>query len=159
MNREGFAEIAVRLGEGVEISFSDTLEVSLDCEACRRRCRTVVFARPGVAGRCTPTGHAFEGRLLRVIALASKARYEFEYRFSTFVDAQYPDEQRYGGIEKGAPTWVRASFEVVCGSCGRSAKGGVQTNIVRPWVCLCACGKLLYEDVAAPSMGWSPAVP
>jgi hypothetical protein len=159
MKREGFAEIAVRLAEGVAISFSDALEVSLDCESCRRRCRTVVFARPGVAGRCTPTGHEFNGRLLRVLPSASKVRYEFEYRYSPFIDAKYPDEQRYGGIERGAPTWVRASFEVVCAACGRSAKGSTQTNIVRPWACLCACTKLLYEDVSPPSIGWSQAAP
>lgn len=157
MMRRGFAEITLHLGEVAEISFSEAVEVSLDCELCRRRCRTVVFAQPGVPGQCTPTGHEFGGRLLSVWQSASSVRYEFEYGYEPFIDAKYPDEQRYSVFERGAPTWVRASFAVICASCGRSTRGSTQTNIVRPWACFCPCRKLLYEDISAPSMGWSQA--
>ena len=154
MKRLGFAEFKLVLGKDVTVAFEQRIEVSLDCTSCRRRCRTVVFPGLHVPGRCDPRRHPFGGQLVQFQAVEHGARYEFEYSYSPFVDEKYPDEKRYGGHERGAPSWVRAYFETTCPSCGNSRTGGTQTNIVRPWTCVCTCGVPLYTDTVPPTLGW-----
>jgi hypothetical protein len=153
MKRLGFAEASLHLAEGVAISFKESLEVSLDCASCRRRWRTVIFAKPGQPGRCTPTGHAFEGRLLKVTSTGPVARFDFEYEYRPFVDEKHPERQAYG--DAGAPTWARIGFMVTCPACGRSKEESTQSNLVRPWRCRCSCGATLFDDLAPPRTGWS----
>jgi hypothetical protein len=155
MNRLGSAVISLRLGRCRSIVFEEALEVSLDCPVCSRRSRTVFFSGPGQPGRCS-SDHGF-GTLLAVTQSGSSAKYEFEYAYEPFVDAKYPDERRYAAEIKGSPTWVRAYFNVVCSSCGRSEKRSTQTNLVRPFAYPCRCGAILFEDVDTPELDWSEA--
>jgi hypothetical protein len=142
------AEVAVRFefAPGAGIIFLDPLEVSLDCPVCRRCHRTVVFREGQAEGICTPTGHAFPGRIVgkqvgRDGRVASVV-YRVEYRYEPFTDAKYPDHRK----PTGEPTWGRVAFEVACPSCGQSTQASTQTNIVRPWVCRCKCGCVLYTE-------------
>jgi len=64
--RIGIVRASLEFDPNAVVAFDRKLEVSLDCHVCRRRCRTVIF-RPGEAhGVCTPTKHAFSGRILNV---------------------------------------------------------------------------------------------
>jgi hypothetical protein len=60
------AEVSARFAfaEGAGVTFSDSLEVSLDCCICHRCRRTVLFQLGSVEGKCTPTGHPFPGKLV-----------------------------------------------------------------------------------------------
>jgi ribosomal protein S27E len=155
MKRIGIAEFEVQLLKGMLSSVQSRLEVSLDCSDCKRRHRTVVFDRPGARGRCTPTGHEFKGLISSIDDRVAGAVAKFEYEYEPFTDAKYPDEKRYAGFERGAPSWVRFHFSVRCLKCGSTSAHSTQTNIVRPWKCTCTCGAPLYVDMQAPRMGWS----
>ena len=76
--------------DGAAVTFSDTLEVSLDCCICHRCRRTVVFKVGGVEGKCTPTGHPFPGKIVGVEASANSVVYRLEYWYESFEDAKYP---------------------------------------------------------------------
>jgi hypothetical protein len=138
----------------VSLAVIAPFEVSLDCVACRRRLRTVVFGAAGATGRCTPTGHPFAGRLLRLEVRGEAISGLFSYRYTPFVDVKYPDEYLYEGFERGAPAWVRFSFVVTCGSCGGSYRESTQSNLNRPWTKTCECGAILYEDRTVPTLSW-----
>ena len=154
MKRLGRAEFEVRFLHGEIVVVQPQLEVSLDCTTCRRRHRTVVFDQLGVHGRCTPTGHEFDGRVSSIERRPSGAVAEFRYHYEPFTDTKYPDEKRYVGFERGAPSWVRFHFHVRCLKCGETSVQSTQTNIVRPWKCMCACGASLYVDEQEPRVSW-----
>ena len=159
MRRIGTASFELDMLNSRVARVSDCLEVSLDCSRCSRRHRTIVFDRPNALGRCTPTRHEFDGLLLRVDANDAGAMALFRYEYEPFVDAKYPDERRYSGFEAGAPTWVRFHFVVVCAACGKESAATTQTNIVRPWHCMCSCGSVLYRELGVPHLAWSESQP
>lgn len=157
MRRRGVIECTINARAIASLRFLETLEVSLDCVACLRRTRTVSFGASGSGPPlCHPTRHPYDGELLeRTIAASNSIRFVIGYGYVPFVDTKYPDELRYHGMERGAPTWARIHFEVCCASCGRLGTHSTQTNIVRPWLCACTCGAILYEDTAPPALSWS----
>jgi hypothetical protein len=155
---ERVAEITVRLecGAEVAVSFCDPLEVSTHCPVCRRFYRTVVFREGLAEGKCTPTGHAFPGRITgkRVGQDGSVASvvYAVRYRYEPFTDAKFP------GLPPSTKlTWGRVAFEVSCPACGRATKASTQTNMVRPYVCRCECGAVLYTDCEPPMLASAEA--
>jgi hypothetical protein len=80
--------------------------------------------------------------------------YSVQYRYEPFTDAKHPDHSK----PSGEPTWGRVAFEASCPNCGQVAKASTQTNIVRPWVCRCKCGSVLYaERTEQPALSWSEA--
>jgi hypothetical protein len=131
---------------GATVTFGDSLELSLDCPVCRRCYRTVVFQEGHGEGRCTPTGHAFPGRVVASQAAQDGAVasvvYRVRYSYEPFTDAKYPNRRR----PTGEPTWGRVAFRVACPHCGEVTQASTQTNIVRPWVCRCKCGRVLYTE-------------
>ena len=154
IERLGRAQAELRMTPHAALVAVLPFEASLDCVGCRRRCRTVRFSALGARGRCTPTGHEFDGTLVELENRGGLLRASFRYRYQVFVDAKYPDEDRYRGFEAGAPTWVRFSFSVTCGGCTLASTTSTQTNIGRPYVYMCQCGRPLYEDVQAPLLSW-----
>jgi hypothetical protein len=154
IERLGRARAELRMTPHAALAVVAPFEASLDCVECRRRARTVLFSALGTRGRCTPTGHEFDGTLVELESHGGLLRASFRYRYQVFADAKYPDEDRYRGFEAGAPTWVRFNFSVTCGGCALASTTGTQTNIVRPYVYVCQCGRPLYEDVQAPLLSW-----
>ena len=139
---------------GVEVSFEQYLEVSLDCAQCGRTHRTVIFESPGEPGICTPSGHSFPGKAeaLKQNDKSGFFKREFEcifkisYAYTEVKDEKYPDRQ-----SSKIPTWGRVYFNVTCPKCGEVSKQSTQNNIVRPWTCTCKCGYELYtEETAFP---------
>jgi hypothetical protein len=144
------AQVTARFAfaRGATVTFNDTLEVSLDCCICHRCHRTVIFQVDGVEGKCTPTGHAFPGKIVAKevgwdgsLALAV---YRLEYWYEPFSDAKYPGHRK----PAGRPTWGRVGFEVTCQGCGQVNRQSTQNNIVRPWTYQCQCGQTLYTETA-----------
>ena len=131
---------------GATVTFCDPLELSLDCPVCCRCRRTVVFWEGHAEGRCTPIGHAFPGQIVtkQVVhdGAGASVVYRVKYRYEPFTDAKYPDHRK----PSGQPTWGRVAFQVTCPRCGEVEKASTQTNIVRPWVCRCNCGCVLYTE-------------
>lgn len=154
MTRRGFVEAELQLRNSAAVTFLDLLEVTLDCVSCSRRHRTVVFERLSIPGRCTPTGHTFRGSLVALSSEQCRARYDIQYDYWDFVDSKYADERRYRGIEKGTPTWARVHFRIVCSNCGATRTQSTQSNVLRPWTCVCPCGAELYDDAEPPKLGW-----
>jgi hypothetical protein len=138
------AEVSARFAfaAGAAVTFSDSLEVSLDCCICHRCRRTVIFQLGGVEGKCTPTGHPFPGKLVGREAGPSSVAYRLEYWFEPFEDAKYKVIRQVGP----RPTWGRVGFTVVCPRCGESSRCSTQTNIVRPCHTDCKCGLRLYTE-------------
>ena len=132
--------------EGAVVTFSDTLEVSLDCCICYRCWRTVIFPVGGTDGLCTPSRHVFPGKVFEPEVTRQGAvtavLYRLAYWYEPFEDAKYP-----GRTPTGAPTWARISFEILCPNCGGVKKSSVQNNTVLPWTCHCDCGQNLYTQV------------
>lgn len=163
-HRIGIIRASLEFVPNAVVAFDRKLEVSLDCHVCQRRDRTVIF-RPGEThGICTPTKHAFPGRILnvesRVEGNAHIAIFLFEYEHEPFRDTKYPDERRYATMELGAPSWARVSFDVTCPACGERSQHSTQNNIVRPWRRMCKCGRPLYAETAEmPQLSWRPAEP
>lgn len=155
--------MALEFVPGAHVSFDQGLEVSLDCYACQRRCRTIIFKPDKSAGICTPTSHEFPGRLLnfesRSEGNVQVAVLLFEYEHEAFRDAKYPDEVRYRSTDAGSPTWARVSFAVTCPACGQRTQQSTQNNICRPWRCVCrTCRQPLYfETEEMPQLSWRPA--
>jgi hypothetical protein len=93
---------------GVEVSFDQRLEVSLDCAHCSRTHRTVVFHLANEQGRCTPTGHEFAGRIgdIQVKDKGGLFQREFEcsfnlsYEYSPVKDIKYALPQVLVGAEQ-----------------------------------------------------------
>lgn len=138
------AEVSAQFtfADGAIETFSDTLEVSLDCSICHRCSRTVIFQVGGVEGKCTPTGHPFPGKIIAKDSGPAWVRYRLEYWYEPFVDAKYPDRR----IPMGLPTWGRVGFEIVCPHCDEAQRCSTQTNIVRPFTCFCKCGQELFTE-------------
>jgi hypothetical protein len=138
------AKISARFAfaDGALVTFSDTLEVSLDCCICHRCRRTVIFKVGGVEGKCTPTGHPFPGKIVSMEAIVDSVIYRLEYWYEPFEDAKYPGRRK----AQDRPTWGRVGFEVVCPKCGQVSWQSSQTNIVRPWTCQCKCGQVLFTE-------------
>ena len=138
------AEISARFefAAGVTATFNDDVEVSLDCCICHRCHRTVKFHVEGVEGTCTPTRHAFPGKLLGKTSGPSFVLYRLEYWYEPFTDAKRSDHD----TPTGYPRWARVGFELVCPNCGRYQACSTQTNLVRPWVYKCGCGHTLYTE-------------
>jgi hypothetical protein len=128
--------------EGSRVTFSDTLEVSLDCCICQRCCRTVIFKLGDDEGTCTPTGHPFPGKIVGREANADSVLYRLEYGYEQFEDAKYPDRRK----AQDRPTWGRVGFEIACPKCGQASRQASQNNIVRPWTCHCQCGHVLFTE-------------
>ena len=103
--RCGYARAELKL-RAAAIVVTMPFEVSLDCVACQRRCRTIVFDGIETAGWCMSGMHAFAGRLLELTQHDGVISAVFQYGYHPFVDAKYGDD-RYRGFEAGAPTWVR----------------------------------------------------
>ncbi len=150
--RIGIVRASLEFVSNAVVAFDRKLEVSLDCHVCQRRCRTVIFRPAETHGVCNTTKHAkhaFPGRILdvesRVEGNAHVAVFLFEYEHEPFRDAKYPDERRYETMELGAPTWARVSFDVTCPACGERSQHSTLNNIVRPWRCVCNCGRVLYS--------------
>jgi hypothetical protein len=131
---------SLALAKGATVTFSDRVEASLDCCVCRRCMRTVLFEAGRADGLCTPTGHAFPGRIAHMQAGPRSVLYRLEYQFQPFEDAKYPGIR----MPQPYPEWARVSFAVCCPRCGASTPLSVQTNEVRPWTARCSCGEALY---------------
>lgn len=131
---------SLALATGATVTFSDRVEVSLDCCVCRRCMRTVVFELGRAEGLCTPTGHSFPGRIADMQAGPRSVTYRLEYQYEPFEDAKYPGIRR----PQPHPSWARVSFAVTCPRCGASSALSVQNNEVRPWTARCSCGEALY---------------
>jgi hypothetical protein len=138
--------------KGVEVSFEQYLEVSLDCAQCGRTHRTVFFKAAGEAGICTPSGHAFPGKAeaLQQNNKDSFFKREFEcifkleYAYTEINDKKYPNRR-----SSKIPTWGRVHFSVTCPKCRKVSKQSIQNNVVRPWTCKCKCGYELYTEKTA----------
>jgi hypothetical protein len=139
------------------MAIGSPFEVSLDCDVCQRRRRTVFFSAIGSPGLCSPTWHEFPGRLLELDFAKQSAHAVFLYRYEPFIDAKHPNEKRYRGLERGSPSWVRFNLTVSCKSCGASLETSTQTNLVRPYTSVCDCGAVLYDDLFAPVLSWERA--
>lgn len=141
-------EVSISPSRGVGVSFEQGLEVSLDCAACGRTHRTVVFDAPDEPGRCTPDGHAFKGQIgqnqVTVHGLWQKTYrcvIPLSYEYQQVKDRKYPHR-----VSSPTPTWARVHFTVSCPSCGRSSIKSTQNNMVRPYTCACSCGNVLYTE-------------
>lgn len=128
------------LATGATVTFSDSVEVSLDCCVCRRCIRTVVFELGRAEGLCTPTGHPFPGRIADMQAGPRSITYRIEYQYEPFEDAKYPGIRR----PQPHPRWARVSFAVTCPRCGASSPLSAQNNEGRPWTARCSCREALY---------------
>ena len=138
------AQISARFAfaEGSRVTFRDGLEVSLDCCICQRCRRTVIFKVGEVEGKCTPTGHPFPGKIVRLKANADSVVYGLEYWYEPFEDAKYPDRRK----AQDRPTWARVGFDIACPKCGQESRQSSQNNIVRPRTCHCKCGHVLFTE-------------
>lgn len=156
-NRLAEVDCRLNLNEGVNVLFSDELEISFDCISCKRTGRTIVFYVEEKWGRCTPTKKCvgFCGRLLGKQCHSSdnsfSVRYTIAYAYEPFLDL------KYGDASNGGPTWARVHFFVSCPDCQVQSKWSTQNNIVRPISRNCKCGKLLYTEMdEMPRFGWKP---
>jgi hypothetical protein len=149
MNTEIEIRVSVFPNGGVEILFEPIAEISLDCSACGRTHRTVIFPQIDQLGRCTPSGHEFPGRIHSQSVRSKKGlfRNEFEcifrliYQYTPVVDCKY--KQR---VSSPIPNWGRVCFKTTCPRCGTTSLQSIQNNIVRPWTCTCSCGYKLYTE-------------
>lgn len=134
--------------KGVAISFAQGVEISLDCSVCGRTRRTVIFEFPDQQGRCTPSGHVFEGQVgaMQVTAKEKGGQREIECRFRLNYNYVPVKDQKYPQrVSSRLPTWGRIHFRAKCPKCSADVdRLFVQTNLGRPWSCKCKCGYELY---------------
>ena len=159
MNSKAEILTTLTVNKGVEITFSNKLEVSLDCFQCQRKRRTVIFKVGDKLAVCTPTNHAFNGQITENSFQHSDntffARYEIAYEYEEFTDKKYPNNMNYYGLSKGLPTWARVNFLAKCPQCKRTKEASTQNNIVRPFSESCDCGFILYsESIEMPKLQW-----
>jgi hypothetical protein len=114
------------LAPGTHIEFAPSVEVMLDCSQCHKPHRTVVFAADTVY--CTPTGHAYRGRLDSIQVDGSRVTYHLSHE------------------ESPAPAWARITFHLTCPRCDTRGKFSTQTNEIRPLEGECRCGQVLYAE-------------
>ena len=67
--------------------------------------------------------------------------YRVEYEYQPFTDRKYPERESSEG-----PGWGRIRFAVTCPECSRTRECSTQNNIVRPFVTVCECGRVLYKE-------------
>lgn len=143
-NRRVSVTCTINVDSNVEVEFSNELELSLDCIACKRRHRTVIFQQGQPWAICTPkekcTG--FCGRLVAIDrnAIAKSVNYVVAYAYLPFLDMKHGDEST------GLQTWGRVSFTTICPKCRVAVACSTQTNIVRPFSKSCECGFVLYTE-------------
>jgi hypothetical protein len=130
-----------------DITFSDTIMVSLDCYQCSRCRRSVVVNKSGYFSYCTPTQHNFKGKILELkstkdnkLAITT-GHYLIEYEFFRFTDAKYPMR-----IPAPGSDWARVKFTLRC-RCGANSTHETQNNQVRPFDILCECGAILVTEI------------
>jgi hypothetical protein len=151
-------DITVELETAADVVFSQQLEVSLDCHVCRRCKRTIVFEVGKQWSRCTPTGHAFPGRIVaketQRVGDLHLVRYSVLYEYEYFVDAKHPWppgpslRERFDSRKPtGEPTWARVHFTIACPNCGVTKEKSTQNNLGRPWPIKCDCGHVLYMEI------------
>ncbi|MEW8194560.1 MAG: hypothetical protein AB2793_12690 [Candidatus Thiodiazotropha sp.] len=149
MNTEINIRASIFPNKGVEITFEQYFEVSLDCSQCGRTHRTVIFEESERLGRCTPSGHEYPGNISKVAVKVKKGLFKKEiecyfklkYEYTEVKDKKYPDR-----VSSSLPTWGRVNFTVSCPKCRNTAKYSMQNNIVRPWTNICKCGYKLYTE-------------
>lgn len=149
MNTSIFIRASIFPNSGVDISFKQYVEVSLDCSKCSRTHRTVIFGPSDQPGRCTPSGHEFLGQVSAVVTKEKGALFRREiecfftltYEYLTVSDLKYPHR-----ASSALPTWGRIHFTTKCPNCGNVSESSVQNNTVRPWTCVCKCGNTLYTE-------------
>lgn len=130
-----------------DVTFSDTVMVSLDCCGCSRCWRSVVLDKSGYFSYCTPTRHKFDGKIVDLKSTKdgncriTTGRYLIEYDFKQFTDAKYPER-----IPKPGSNWARVKFSVRC-KCGANVTHETQNNQVRPFDISCECGAVLVTEV------------
>ena len=129
-----------------DVTFSDTVMVSLDCCGCNRCYRSVVLDKSGYLSYCTPTRHKFDGQILELRSNrdensnATIGSYLIEYEFEPFTDAKYPDR-----IPSPESSWARVKFTMRC-QCGANVSHETQNNQVRPLDIQCECGAVLVTE-------------
>jgi hypothetical protein len=142
--------VSVFPNKGVAIYFDQGVEISLDCSICKRTHRTIIFEFPDQLGRCTPTGHVFEGQVGAMHVTTKEkgsqrvveCRFRLEYNYVSVEDQKYPHR-----ASSRLPSWGRVHFRAKCPKCSADVNRlSIQTNIVRPWSCICKCGYELYTD-------------
>lgn len=144
-NRRVSVSCTINAHSEVALEFSNKLELSLDCIACKRRHRTVIFQSGQPWAICTPkekcTG--FCGRLISSdpVDATKSITYVVAYAYLPFLDLKRGDEST------GVPTWGRVSFTATCPKCHRTVSCSTQTNIVRPFSRSCECGCVLYTEI------------
>jgi hypothetical protein len=152
---------------GVQVTFADLLELSLDCSICQRLRRTIMLTsgnetsaitprmevislslhdRPAI---CTPSLHTFPGQITdKTVDKTGLPTVTFNVRYD-FVPFT---EMKYGKtyLAQPEPTWARIHFSLLCPQCGTIRKKTTQTNLVRPWTTSCDCGYPLFTDDMPP---------
>src|SRR5262245_33695039 len=129
MNTTIEIRVSVFPSRGVELSFDQPLEVSLDCAYCSRTHRTVVFDPPCEQGLCTPTGHRFPGRIGNVqvndkgglFPREVECLFQLSYEYSPFEDSKYPNR-----TSNAIPTWGRVHFKATCPECHETSEHSIQ---------------------------------
>jgi bacterioferritin-associated ferredoxin len=130
--------------QGVMVELSELVEVSLDCAQCQRTARTIVFNEASNSAVCTPTGHAFPGRVTARMVTSSADVTTVLYRIS-YETADFSD-RKHGEPAVAHPTWARIHFTLTCPVCGAISKNSVQNNLHRPHMHVCNCGQVLFPD-------------
>lgn len=143
MDRAVLVSAQLQLSPGVRVQYDDLLEISLDCSKCQRTRRTVILRQADNLAICTPTRHAFSAHIVahHISQDASpKLRVLVHYNYQPFID------RKHQHASTGVPSWGRINCTCTCPHCGNLSTTSTQTNIVRPWTCLCTCGYVLYSD-------------
>lgn len=129
----------------VRATFHPVIEVSLDCPACERCRRTVVFRNGGVP-RCTPTGHDFPGLLdgldVQLDGTRCAATYTLIHDYRDFVDAKYPERR-----PTGRATWARIHVRLDCLVCTAANEITLEPDLGHSSTARCRCGLQLITDM------------
>ncbi len=103
-----------------------------------------LLCRKAKPAYCTPTRHVHSGQVLgneiRRVTDRAEIIYQFSYECEPFWDKEYQS------TASNELSWSRISFTLTCPQCGKATERSTQQNIVRPWICVCDCGYLLYVD-------------
>lgn len=140
-------DVPIQISDSVtDITFSDSVMVSLDCSGCSRCNRSVVVSEFDYLSYCMPTKHRFNGKILKCSSSKSEVsntvtgHYLIEYEFTDFEDSKYPDR-----VPKKGSNWARVRFTMRC-KCGVNVTYETQNNNVRPFEILCECGTMLATE-------------